>query len=516
MIYYILSDIASGILLCKLKEWDTISQDADQVTRMMSEKNNIKKVVKVVGYYSFKNIEQVLEYFELGKSKKINNSIIAFITGLIPKNRKKYTVIVEDINLAKVLKANSITCDLVQQFTEVSRGIRIHSSWLVSKISPNINLEKFQIALGHKFSRKVICLNPARQDNSIIQSSNVIDSLDKDINKLSMRVLEWYGWHYPELVKIVPDISNYVKVVIIIGRKESIPDRIEEIRPELTNMLQDVDIVEQIFTTANYSMGIDIMEEDISNIQELARNIVGLIDQRSSIFSFMKTRLETVAPNVNSLLGEMLSARIISHSGSLLNLAKMAASTIQILGAEKALFKALKTRTNTPKFGMLFNSSHLGKTPQALKGKVARYLANKCAIAARVDAFSQGSLNIADQLIQVLDSKINYINGGKLPEQQIDIMEMALRNIKSENQEQKTKNTDIGVSDTKTVNKQKKVKEKKGVKKIDLKVEKRIKKETNSVDLKEKKRDNTLDLKVKGKINKKILKANKNKKKAKV
>ena len=103
--------------------------------------------------------------------------------------------------------------------------------------------------------------------------------------------------------------------------------------------------------------------------------------------------MAAVAPNLTNLIGELVAAKLIAHSGSLMNLAKQPASTIQILGAEKALFRALKTKGKTPKYGLIFNSSFIGRASTQNKGRISRYLANKCAIAARVDCFSEAPTN---------------------------------------------------------------------------------------------------------------------------
>merc|ERR1711975_175633 len=103
----------------------------------------------------------------------------------------------------------------------------------------------------------------------------------------------------------------------------------------------------------------------------------------------LKTKMDLVAPNLQSLIGDSVGARLISHAGSLTNLAKCPASTVQILGAEKALFRALKTRGNTPKYGLIFNSSFIGRASTKNKGRISRYLANKCSIASRIDSFSE-------------------------------------------------------------------------------------------------------------------------------
>lgn len=97
--------------------------------------------------------------------------------------------------------------------------------------------------------------------------------------------------------------------------------------------------------------------------------------------------MEIVAPNLTSLIGETIAAKLISHSGSLATLSKYPASTIQILGAEKALFRALKQKTKTPKYGLLFNTTFIGRALGKNKGKISRYLANKCAMASRLDNY---------------------------------------------------------------------------------------------------------------------------------
>ena len=112
-----------------------------------------------------------------------------------------------------------------------------------------------------------------------------------------------------------------------------------------------------------------------------------MIEFRKDMQEYLKNRMEIVSPNLTTLIGENVAAKLIAHSGSLSTLAKYPASTIQILGAEKALFRALKQRTKTPKYGLLFNTSFIGRAMGKNKGKISRYLANKCAMAARLDHF---------------------------------------------------------------------------------------------------------------------------------
>jgi nucleolar protein 56 len=135
------------------------------------------------------------------------------------------------------------------------------------------------------------------------------------------------------------------------------------------------------------SMGQEISDFDIQCLKDLCEKTLRMFEFRREIQEYLKGRMEIVAPNLTSLIGETIAAKLISHSGSLSTLSKYPASTIQILGAEKALFRALKQKTKTPKYGLLYNTSFIGRAIGKTKGKISRFLANKCAMAARLDHF---------------------------------------------------------------------------------------------------------------------------------
>jgi nucleolar protein 56 len=144
--------------------------------------------------------------------------------------------------------------------------------------------------------------------------------------------------------------------------------------------------------------------------------------------------MNAVAPNLTALIGEMVGSKLISHSGSLINLAKYPASTIQILGAEKALFRALKTKGKTPKYGLIFNSTFIGRAGQKNKGRISRYLANKCAIAARIDSFSEKSQTTAfgDKLREQMEERLSFLATGAKPKKNKDAMKEVLDELKAE------------------------------------------------------------------------------------
>lgn len=134
--------------------------------------------------------------------------------------------------------------------------------------------------------------------------------------------------------------------------------------------------------------GSDLSPLDLINVQTFAQRVMDLADYRKKLYDYLVAKMNDIAPNLAALIGDMVGARLISHAGSLTNLAKCPSSTLQILGAEKALFRALKTRGNTPKYGLIFHSSFIGRASAKNKGRIARYLANKCSIASRIDCFA--------------------------------------------------------------------------------------------------------------------------------
>merc|ERR1719424_1414265 len=142
---------------------------------------------------------------------------------------------------------------------------------------------------------------------------------------------------------------------------------------------------------AEISMGTEVSGEDIENILMLTDQVISLSEYRSQLWEYLKNRMQAIAPNLSVMVGELVGARLIAHAGSLMNLAKQPASTVQILGAEKALFRALKTKHDTPRYGLIYHASLVGQAEPKHKGKISRVLAAKCALSIRVDALGETS-----------------------------------------------------------------------------------------------------------------------------
>lgn len=218
----------------------------------------------------------------------------------------------------------------------------------------------------------------------IVQAIALLDDLDKELNTYAMRVKEWYGWHFPEMGRIVNDNLAYARVILNMGmRTKAATADLAEVLPE--------EIETAVKAAAEVSMGTEITQEDLDNIQALAEQVVSFTEYRSQLSGYLSARMAAIAPNLTALVGDLVGARLIAHAGSLMNLAKSPASTIQILGAEKALFRALKTKHDTPKYGLIYHASLIGQANGRNKGKIARMLATKATLGLRVDALADWS-----------------------------------------------------------------------------------------------------------------------------
>jgi nucleolar protein 56 len=310
------------------------------------------------------------------------------------------------------------------------RGIRLHFATMMKDLETK-DVMRAQLGLAHSYSRAKVKFNVHKSDNMIIQAIALVDQLDKDINTFAMRLREWYSWHFPELVKITTDNIMYARVAHFLGKRTSItedPEQLPKKMEQLEAITMDGTMAQAIVDATKSSMGYDISEIDILNINMFTEKVVSLANYRTKLHSYLENKMNAVAPNLTSLIGDIVGARLISHAGSLTNLAKYPASTVQILGAEKALFRALKTKGNTPKYGLIFHSTFIGRAQQKNKGRISRYLANKCSIASRIDCFSEEATKVfGDKLREQVEERLKFYETGDAPRKNIDVMREAVK-----------------------------------------------------------------------------------------
>ncbi|VDN04923.1 unnamed protein product [Thelazia callipaeda] len=420
---FILYEHAIGYVLFRVKEFEEIGMAIPQVEESIHDAQRFCSYIKLEAFEPFKNTESALENCSSVSEGLLHSDLLNFLEANLRKRKKKTVTL--GINDPKLISAineqiSNVKCQLSGAVPELLRGIRIHFGYLVKEL-PHHSLSKAQLALGHGYSRRKVKFDIHRVDNMVIQSIALLDQLDKDINLFGMRIREWYSYHFPELYKVIPDQLSYVECAsIIMDRK--IPKRVS-----LLEILNDDDKVCEVVEAARTSMGMDISSLDLLNVERFAKRVRELTQYRQDLHEYIKQRMHSCAPSLSALIGEQVGARLISHAGSLTNLAKYPASTVQILGAEKALFRALKTRSNTPKYGLLFHSSFIGRASTKNKGRISRFLANKCTVASRIDCFSEVPVStFGEHLKQQVEDRLTFLENGVIPKKNLDVMKEAI------------------------------------------------------------------------------------------
>lgn len=269
-----------------------------------------------------------------------------------------------------------------------------------SEIVSNISGEIREFAL--KWSSIRVQEASEQLDLHISQSINALDEIDKILNTVGTRMREWYGLHFPELDNLLQNIATYANIVSKVGKRDEIT----------VEFLQTLDIpenkIEIIRMTANRSKGGKITEDNLLILQSLANEVISLAQIRKTLEDHIDISMEMISPNLKELLTATVGARLIAKAGSLKRLASLSSSTIQILGAEKALFRTLKTGANPPKHGLLFQHPVIHSAPKWQRGKLARAISSKAAIAARVDLYSRNPES-SNALASKLNDRITEI-----------------------------------------------------------------------------------------------------------
>ncbi|XP_049893080.1 nucleolar protein 56 [Epinephelus moara] len=426
VLLHVLFEHASGYALFAVKEVEEIGMLLPQVEESVLSIGKFNSMVSLAAFFPFKSAQAALENMNAISEGVVHADLKLFLETNLPLSGKKKAMLgVSDAKVGAALQEEfTISIQTGGVVAEITRGVRLHFHSLVKGLTAQA-ASKAQLGLGHSYSRAKVKFNVNRVDNMIIQSIALLDQLDKDINTFSMRVREWYGYHFPELIKIVADNSTYCRLAQLIGNRKELS---EESLESLEEVVMDAAKAQAILDASRSSMGMDISPIDLINIERFSNRVVSLAAYRLELQEYLRSKMSQVAPNLAALIGEVVGARLISHAGSLTNLAKYPASTVQILGAEKALFRALKTRGNTPKYGLIFHSTFIGRAAAKNKGRISRYLANKCTIASRIDCFSEVPTSVfGDKLREQVEERLSFYETGDVPRKNVDVMKQAVK-----------------------------------------------------------------------------------------
>jgi len=479
---------AAGYALFEVIAFEEIGSLLEGSMDTVTDLKRFGRALKLKAFLPFETAQQALENANAISEHAMSETLHDFLEMNLPKKSKKYQLGIIDPGLATAISEGlgGVSCRSDDTVREILRGCRLHLTTFVKGLEGGAS-EKAQLGLGHSYSRSKVKFNPARSDNMIIQSIALLDQMDKDLNTFAMRVREWYSWTFPELKDVVKDNIMFARAAAYIQDKNTIctsaskgdddDDEKEDKLPGLIEIVGDEDTAKAIQAAAKTSMGMECSAIDMVNIVNFTQRMVKLAEFRKNLSNYLSEKMGMVAPNLSALIGDTVAARLISKAGSLTNLAKAPASTVQILGAEKALFRALKTKGNTPKYGLIYHSTFIGRADAKNKGRISRYLANKCSIATRIDSFSdEPSRLYGEKLRDQVEERLKFYETGAAPRRNIDVMQDVAKQLKVENGE----DSDAEMATTPS-KKEKKKKEKKrkstgGDEDVEMKTPKKSKK----------------------------------------
>ena len=357
----------------------------------------------VVAYEVAKgDLDEIVDHtfrIERGEASSLHEKVLDKLS----KTEGIEKVIVEDERLAKIVASKGLNVE-IEPGNTIARAFRenvvdyaVKYGFASSPEEYYSKMHEVSVVLTRRKVRKAV----EKRDLLAAQGVRAIDDIDRTVNLFVARLREWYSLHFPELDDLIREHEDYARLVYELGLRENFT------KENLIKLGFSEGKARRIEEAAKKSMGADITDFDIKTMQTLAGIILKLYRLRADIAQYIGEVMREVAPNITALVGPLLGARLISLAGGLDELARLPASTIQVLGAEKALFRALRTGGRPPKHGVIFQFPEIHRSPRWQRGKIARALAGKLAIAARVDAFT--GQYIGDQLKEALKKRIDEI-----------------------------------------------------------------------------------------------------------
>ena len=372
----------------------------------------IHLTVTLVGPFVLDDEGNILDTrnFEL-KPPIVSEKFAELDAGAIPKelidllkNYKDAQVIVQNLNLNRTLSSKGFNAviDYEDPIIDAFQKGFIENVQNMGLFKSRNDYMRFLRQTVILLTRERVRQSAEKRDGLIVHAIETIDDLDKTINLFSNRLREFYGMHFPELVDAIENHNTFAKIVSETGNKSKIDKKllVDEINlPEKK--------AEELLASRDTSMGSPLLDQDIVIIQDQAKIIVELFQRRQALEKWMEEAMNAIAPNICAVVNPLLGARLISLAGSLKALALCPSSKIQILGAEKALYRTIKTGAPPPKHGVIFQDPRLNQSKWWQRGKIARVISGRLSIAARMDFFE--AEDKSKDLAQEVTDKITEI-----------------------------------------------------------------------------------------------------------
>ncbi len=349
----------------------------------------------IIGSFAFDNDKKIIEYRLFPKNpEEIARELEKVREGKIIKQEKEIVNIITkkgytEIECDRELGIAGVICiqrkDNIASETLQSeyRRLAVDLKWVSSQAELNEILTKVNVILTREKLKTV------KSDKIVMNTIGVIDEIDRVSNVFSERLREWYGLYFPEACKLIQSNEKIVELISEHAKKEDIKDN-------------------TISRHIEKSAGMPFSDYDLNSVQEFARSVQGLFKTRKELADYLEKTAKETIPNMSAVAGSLISARMLALSGGLEKISRMPSSTIQLLGSEKALFRHLKDKSSpAPKYGALFAHPYIQNAPKELKGKVARLIAAKLSLAAKIDFFSKEDRG--EEMRKVLEEQVKRV-----------------------------------------------------------------------------------------------------------
>ncbi|MEN2975365.1 MAG: hypothetical protein ABDH32_07310 [Candidatus Caldarchaeales archaeon] len=332
---------------------------------------------RIVAYRLFKDLDEAISKYSKLSRGELLEDLVELIKELSSKGFREF-----EIDPPHLL-GSLLNLFPGYKFSELSTSVDIEKILVDSRLVEDVQeyrdrLRRVSDAILTVELKKAV----ARRDMMIVHAVHVLEDLDKQINMFYTRCREWYGLHFPELSELIEDPEEYMRIIAELGSRSGFDlERLSKIVGEKK--------AKEIIEKSLSSIGADLSLEDEEQLKKIAREGLRLIEMKKHQEAYIRDLMSSEAPNLSAVVGAILGAKLISLAGGLDKLARFPASTIQVLGAEKALFRFFKTGRGAPKHGIIFQHLYVHSSPKWQRGKIARLLATKIAIAAKIDYFSR-------------------------------------------------------------------------------------------------------------------------------
>ena len=327
--------------------------------------------LEIAEYKLFKEDEIVSNLIKIEENEILEEEI-ELINGLISSDSSDENKIIIETTKRKSQYKDLENYEIIETESPNKGGEYLRNN--LNEIFEEIGFEKSEEEIIEYYERlaiEQIKQSSQEEDKLLIQAINSVDDIDESISKLVERIRDWYTIYFPEM-DTIGNNETYIKLIALSENREDIMENFKD------QFSEDID----------YSSGADIEEDDLEMLKSFAESIYSLQKSRKELETYIDSKMEAIAPNLRDLLGATLGAKLIAHIGSIKRLATYPASVIQIMGAEKAIFRHLKTGERPPKHGLIFQHPSVRGAKWWNRGKIARNLALKITLAVRKDVFS--------------------------------------------------------------------------------------------------------------------------------